>query len=141
MQKSISEFEERFKRIAITKQKVIRGSASLSGRFTNSFDFQTPTRDQLLGDSAPLPDSSEFYRGRIPSVVLHKDLQNTLILKEVQNNPNFRTGVPLDQLDTRDVPKSSKEMTLNFSRDEKLLLYDYCVKKTGHYSVQDVPFR
>lgn len=93
-----------------------------------------------MGDSAPLPVSGEFYRGRIPSVVLHKDLQNTLILKEVQNNPQFRTGVPVDQIGSRGVPRSSKEMTLNFSREEKLLLYDYCVKKTGHYSVADVPY-
>lgn len=101
---------------------------------------QNPNREQLLSDSAPLPVSAEFYRGRIPSVVLHKDLQNTLILKELQNNPSFQTGVPVDQLCSRAVPKSNKEMTLNFSREEKLLLYDYCVKKTGHHSVADVPF-
>lgn len=73
-------------------------------------------------------------------MTLNKDLQSVLILKQLNADPAFRTGVPVGQIANREVPQSSKEMTLNFSREERLLLYDYCVSATGHHSIPDVPF-
>lgn len=68
--------------------------------------------------------------------------QAEAILEGLYQNPSFELGVPLEAICSRDPPSSIEELHVNFTREERLLLYEHAVKNTVHPpNVPDIKIR
>ncbi|XP_055677873.1 uncharacterized protein LOC129786712 [Lutzomyia longipalpis] len=70
-------------------------------------------------------DYQEFYRGRIPSLIIDKDLQVKIIEDAKKANPGMSLMFPVEDLGARNLPKSPDDVLFNYTREEKLALYEY----------------
>uniref|UniRef100_A0A182JSC3 Uncharacterized protein n=1 Tax=Anopheles christyi TaxID=43041 RepID=A0A182JSC3_9DIPT len=77
--------------------------------------------------------------GSIGSNVIHKSnlllildniKQAEAILEEVYRNPSFELGVPLEKLVDRGPPSSIADLHVNFTREERLSIYQHVLKNT-----------
>ncbi|XP_058116320.1 uncharacterized protein LOC131284479 [Anopheles ziemanni] len=68
--------------------------------------------------------------------------QAEAILEGLYQNPSFELGVPLEAICSRDPPTSLEELHVNFTPEERLLLYEHAVKNTVHPpNVPDIKIR
>ncbi|XP_059622014.1 uncharacterized protein LOC132265395 [Phlebotomus argentipes] len=74
-------------------------------------------------------DYQEFYKGRIPSLSIDKELQAKIIEDAKKANPEMLLMLPVQDLNTRKLPESNEDILFDFSREEKLVLYEYAAEK------------
>ncbi|GAB0092422.1 U11/U12 small nuclear ribonucleoprotein 48 kDa protein [Sergentomyia squamirostris] len=73
-------------------------------------------------------DYKNFYSPKIPSLTIDGELQAEIIKNAYNSNPEMILKVPLDELNTRMVPKSAEDFLFNFTKDERLCLYEYAAE-------------
>ncbi|XP_055715971.1 uncharacterized protein LOC129809864 [Phlebotomus papatasi] len=74
----------------------------------------------------------DFYAGRIPSLTIDEELQGKIIEDAKKANPGMSLKLPEGDLKSRNLPKSPEDVLFNFTREERLALYEYSAEKLKH---------
>uniref|UniRef100_A0A182N781 CHHC U11-48K-type domain-containing protein n=1 Tax=Anopheles dirus TaxID=7168 RepID=A0A182N781_9DIPT len=92
-------------------------------------DVESVGTDQPTNATDTFPPSFQAADS-ICSIKLDNITQAEAILEEVYSNPSFELGVSFEELTTRNPPSSLEDLHVNFTREERLALYNHALKNT-----------
>ncbi|XP_033611594.1 U11/U12 small nuclear ribonucleoprotein 48 kDa protein isoform X2 [Cryptotermes secundus] len=86
-------------------------------------------------EDIPLPESCGPGES---GIAIDKEMRTAIIREAAMQDPKMKTGIPAVGFDDRPIPKTMDRIICDFTPDERRVLYDFAVSKTGAPPVMKV---